>query len=130
MNVFKIAKPGFDPLTADSKDLIFDSTLNHLKNKIAGSFTQTIVSGGSYTETIAHGLGSVHPLCMAYFRDTSTSNWLVALTEFGVNFSDRKSTEFSVEIYSDTTNVYIKARNNYASSKEIEVQYEIFYENA
>jgi len=130
MNVFKIAKAGFDALTADPKDLIFDSTLNHLKNKIAGSFTQTLAAGATYTETVAHGLGSVHPLCMAYFRDTSTSNWLIALTEFGVNFSDRKSTEFSVEIYTDTTNVYIKAKNNYASSKTIEVQYEIFYENA
>ncbi len=89
MNVFKIAKVGFDALTADPKDLIFDSELNHLKNKIAGSFTQTIAAGGTYTETVAHGLGSVHPLCMAYFRDTSTSNWLIALTEFGVNALDR-----------------------------------------
>ena len=130
MNVFKIAKPGFDPITADPKDLIFDSTLNHLKNKLAGSFTQTIASTGTYTETIAHGLGSVHPLCMAYFRDTSTDNWLIVLTEFGVNAIDRKTTEFSVEIYTGTTNVYIKVKNNYASSKTIEVQYEIFYENA
>jgi len=130
MNVLKIAKPGFDPLTADSKDLIFDSTLNHLKNKIAGSFTQTLSASATYTKIVAHGLGSVHPLSMAYFRDTSTSNWLIAMTDFGVNFSDRKSTEFAVEIYTDTTSVYIKAYNFYATSKEIEVQYEIFYENA
>lgn len=126
-----ISKVGYNVLTeTDPNNLIFSSDFNHLKNKLFGSFTQTISAGSSYTETIAHGLGSVHPLCMAYFRDTSTSNWLIALTEFGVNFSDRKSTEFSVEIYTDTTNVYIKARNNYASSKTIEVQYEIFYENA
>jgi len=130
-NVLKIAKPGFNSLTeTNPKNLIFDSSLNHLKNKIAGSFTQTIAAGGNYTETVAHGLGSVHPLCMAYFRDTSTNNWLIALTEFGVNSSDRKSTEFSVEIFTDTTNVKIKVINNFATSKTIEVQYEIFYENA
>lgn len=130
MKVIKIAKSGFDALTADPKDLIFDSTLNHLKNKIAGSFTQSINAGATHTVTVAHGLGSVHPLCMAYFRDTSTNNWLVALTEFGVNALDRKSTELSVEIYTDTTNVYVKVYNNYATTKTVEVQYEIFYENA
>ena len=126
-----ITKAGFNALTeTDPKNFIFSSDLNHLKNAIAGTFTETIAAGGSYTKTVAHGLGSVHPLCMAYFRDTSGSTWLIALTEFGVNALDRISTEFSVEIYTDTTNVYIKVRNNYASSKTIEVQYEIFYENA
>src|SRR3990167_4624758 len=110
-----ISKAGFNALTeSDQKNLIFSSDLNHLKNKIAGSFTQTIAAGGSYTETVPHGLGAVHPLCMAYFRDTSTSNWLITMADFGVSFSDRKSTEFAVEIYSDTTNVYIKVRNFYA----------------
>lgn len=128
MNVLKIAKPGFDPLTADSKDLIFDSTLNHLKNKLAGSFSQTLSAGSDYTETVAHGL-SGHPLCMAYFRDTSTSNWLIAMTNLDLAFTNRKSTQIMCEIYSNTTNVYVKIINNYASSKTIEVQYEIFYEN-
>lgn len=126
-----ISKSGFNVLTeTNAKNLIFSSDLNHLKNKTAGSFTETIAAGGSYTETVAHGLGLVHPLCMAYFRESGGSDWFIALTEFGVNFQDRKNTEFSVEIYTDTTNVYIKARNNYASSKTIQVQYEIFYENA
>ena len=128
-NVLKIAKPGFDPLTADPKDLIFDSTLNHLKNKIAGSFTQTIAAFSSYTETVAHGLGAVHPLCMAYFRDTSNNNWLISLAVKISSPPGRKSSLLNCEIYTDTTNVYVKAINNNASSKTIEVQYEIFYEN-
>lgn len=129
-NVFKIAKRGYDVLTTDQKNLIFDSTLNHLKNKLAGSFTQTIASGGNYTETVAHGLTGVHPLCMAYFRDTSTNNWLISGSNHGTPNVNRKSTSFEVEIYTDTTNVYVKVLNNYGTSKTIEVQYEIFYENA
>lgn len=126
-----ITKAGFNALTeTDPKNFIFSSDLNHLKNKIASSFTETIASGGDFTATIAHGLGSVHPLCMAYFRESGGSNWHIAMTNFGVAFGDRKSTEFHVEIYSDTTNVYIKVINGYSSSKTIEVQYEIFYENA
>jgi hypothetical protein len=126
-----ISKAGYNAITElDQKNLIFSSDLNHLKNKIAGSFSQSLAANAEYTETVAHGLGAVHPLSMAYFRDTSTSTWLIALTEFGVSAEDRKSTEFECEIYSDTTNVYIKVRNHYATTKTIEVQYEIFYENA
>lgn len=126
-----IAKPGYTVSEdLDDKNKVYDSDLNHLKNKTASSFTETLSAGSTHTETIPHGLTSVRPLCMAYFRDTSTSNWLIALTEFGVNWEDRLSTELSVEIYTDTTNVYIKVYNNYASQKTVEVQYEIFYENA
>jgi len=126
-----ITKATFNALTeTDPKNFIFTSDLNHLKTKITGSFTQAINAGATYTKTEAHGLGAVNPLCMAYFRNTATSNWLIVLTEFGLSGQDRKSTEFSVEIYTDTTNIYIKVYNNYATQQTIEVQYEIFYENA
>lgn len=126
-----VSKAGFNALTeADQKNLIFSSDLNHLKNKIAGSFTETLAAGATHTETVAHGLGAVHPLCMAYFRDTSTNNWLIVMTTVVTPATDRKSTEFSVEIYIDTTNVYIRVQNGYSTTKTIEVQHEIFYENA
>ncbi len=125
-----ITKAGFNALTeTDDKNKIFDSELNHLKNKFAGSFTQTLASNASYTGTLAHGM-SGRPLCMAYFRESGGSQWSIASTEFGLSFPDRKSTEFSVDIYIDAANVYIKARNYYSTTKTIEVQYEVFYENA
>lgn len=131
MKVIKIAKPGFNVETEDDpNNLVFDSRLNHLKNKLAGSFTQTVANGATYTKTVAHGLTGKHPLCMAYFRDTSASNWYITMSTYVTPFLNRKSIGLHVEIYSDTTNVYIKVRNSSGSSKEVEVQYEIFYENA
>lgn len=126
-----ITIPTKDVLNSETPtDFVLESTFNHLKDKIDGSFTQTINAAGTYTATIAHGLTGKRPLAMAYFRDTSSNRWFIAMTHFGVAFSDRKSTEFHVEVYTDTTNVYINVVNGYASQKTIEVQYEIFYENA
>lgn len=127
MNVFKIAKPGFDPITADPKNLIFDSTLNTLKNKLAGNYSQSLGSLGTHTQTIAHGLIG-KPLCMAYYRDTANSNWYIVGTTFGVSFEQRIGLACHAEIYVDNTNVYIKLVNN-ATPRTIEVKYEIFYEN-
>lgn len=129
----KISKPNFNVLAeTNPKNLIFDSDLNHLKNKIASSFTTTLASGGSFTQTVAHGLGAVRPLAMAFFRDTAGSDWFISFNE---NFPGgggelRKSTSIQCELYTDTTNVYIKVTNNSGVSKTVEVQYEIFYENA
>ena len=127
MKVFKIAKPGFDPLTADPKNLIFDSELNTLKNKLSGSFTESLSAFETFTQTIAHGL-SGRPLCMAYYRDTANSNWYIVGTTFGVSFEQRIGLAAHAEIYIDATNVYIKLANN-ATPRTVEVQYEIFYEN-
>ena len=125
-----ISKPTFNALTeSDANNLIFSSDFNHLKNKTSGSFTQTVNNGLTYTKTIAHGLGSVHPLCMAYFRETANSTWYIVSADFGVSPA-RQLSPLGVEIYTDTTNVYVKIHNGSGSNKTIEVQYEVFYENA
>lgn len=125
-----ISKSGFNVLTeTDPNNLIFSSDFNHLKNKLSGDFTEVVANSATFIKTVAHGLSSVHPLCMAYFRDTASSNWYVASADFGVSLG-RQLAPVEVELYTDDTNVYIKIYNNSGSSKTVQVQYEIFYESA
>lgn len=54
--VFKVAKPGFNAITATNDQLIFNSSQNMFKIVKAGTIT-VVVSGGTGTTVVPHGLG-------------------------------------------------------------------------
>lgn len=127
--VIKVSKPGYNvDEEADPRNFIFNSDYNHLKTAGSGEFQTTLASTASSVETIAHGLG-YKPLSMAYWKEDSEDKWRIASTnpehsEFSV------STNATVSLYCDDTNVYIEVYNGFASggNRTFTVQYEFFYE--
>ena len=128
--VIKITKPTYNVLTeTDSRNFIFDSTLNHIKTSGYGSFQRTVNHGASTIVMVAHGLG-YKPLVLAYFRSTANSNWFISMAQLEPT-NGRVLIYFNVELYVDSTYVYFVINNYHASNNyTIEVQYEIFYEGS
>jgi len=123
----KVMKPGYDVLEkTDERNIILDSDLNHLKTKISSNYQQAIADNGDHTTTIAHGLG-YRPLAMCYFRNTANDKWFISSTN-PEDSEFRQSISANVNIYVDTTNVYLKIFNNTGGAATFEVKYEIFYE--
>ena len=78
---FKISKTGSDVVTAADEDLILTSKYNVPKVSASGANT-IVVSGGSGTRTIAHGL-SATPIAIVYIEDVVNNNkrWLLNARE-------------------------------------------------
>lgn len=123
----KISKSGYEVIEENNpNNLIFDSSLNHLKTKTAGSFTQSVADTDTYTKTITHGL-TYKPLVMAFWRDTANSRWFITSADPEQTIG-RYSIGANCSLYVDDTFVYIKIWNYTGSTVTFEVRYEIFYE--
>ena len=72
----KVAKAGYDVLTATDSQLIFNSEQNVFKIVQTGTTSVTVPAGYSdsvpYTASVAHGLG-VAPAILAYVQSTSAA---------------------------------------------------------
>lgn len=129
--VFKISKKTYNAITeTDGRNLVLDSTKNHLKTRKSGSFTKSVAAFGTTdSQAVLHNSSS-RPLVLAYWRLTSSSNWLIVggcITPT-TSFSRYSESNVGVDFYVDDTSVVFKLYNSTASSKEFEVKYEIFYE--
>ena len=105
----KVSKPGFDILTADLKDQIFNSSANSLKIWMEGNVSFALAAGDFPTANtnVSHGLG-YSPFYLVYFKLANANKlW----------FQDSLDTDtvldfFSGQAYSNDTNLNVAARFN------------------
>jgi len=127
-----ISKAGFDALTeTDPNNLIFDSSLNHLKTAISGSVTLSYAGAGTAFGTVAHNFGYL-PLAFAYFSNNADpTKWFITST--GKSTERKSSPNMNVDIAVDTSNLIIGAFDTAfvtPTAGTATVQYEIFYEGS
>jgi len=123
----KVTKPGYEVQEeTEPRNFSFNSDYDHLKTALSGSYQQEVADSGDHVTTIGHGLG-YRPLLMCYFRNTVNDKWLIALTN-PEDIGSRQAISANVNVYADTTNVYLKIVNYTGGAATFEVKYEIFYE--
>lgn len=110
----KVAKPGFDILTAALKDQVFNSAANSLKIWMIGSVNITTTGVGSTTNSnIAHNLG-YEPFFYTYwllkdanklwFQDGSDESRLTGNFNFG--FAKADATNLIMSVFTDEASNY------------------------
>lgn len=125
-----ITKAGYNALTeTDPRNLIFDSSLNYLKTAGSGSITKTLSGNSTDSQSVAHGLG-YYPLVSGFYRNTSDGNWFIIMSTPAATVLSRPLTDLNVGVGVTTSNLVFYFINDNASSREIEVQYEYFYEGS
>jgi hypothetical protein len=120
----KISKPGYDVKTAAAKNLIFDSTANHLKTRTSGIITRTVSAYTIDTGTVYHNLGYV-PLGMAFFNQSSGGETFIC---FNMQTPSRAGTEINVILSVNTTQINFKCQNYSDLNRTVYIYYELFYE--
>ena len=112
---FKIAKPGFDVLTATDNNLIFSSKFNTLKAYATGTVTISVspVDVIDYA-SVAHGL-SYAPAFMV-FNDGDDGFWHYS-NSGGLQFYASPNYEMSYA-YTDATDLQLVAENMFSAGTE------------
>lgn len=112
----------------NSQDIGFSSLYNTLKTFKSGIISKAVAGSSSDTISVAHGLG-YRPAFNAYFRDTLSGEVYPIASGFeDINFG-RSGAEINVHGKSDNANVIFVIFNNNAASRNVDIFYEVFYED-
>lgn len=125
-----VSKSGYSATSGSlaDKNKIFDSSLNHLKTAVAGSFEETVGNGSTSTVYVTHSLG-YYPLSMCYFTDDNTTYYKINMSyDPSIGGSRQSVSDINVSMYCDTSKTYFEIHNYSGASRDITVEYEIFYE--
>lgn len=108
------------------KELGYSSQFNTLKTFKQDTISYNVATGIT-TKTIAHGL-NYRPAFNAYFRDSLTGE-VYQVSAFNQNGLGRSGAEINVEAKSDNYNLTLRINNSNAANRNVDIFYEIFYEN-
>lgn len=113
----------------DPNDIGYSSKYNTLKQWLTGIKSVAAVHQALTTVTIPHGL-PYRPTFNAYYRDTLSGNvYAVSSGQEGQSFA-RQGAEIGCHAKADNYNLTIEVWNNNATTdKNVDVFYEIFYED-
>lgn len=124
---FKYSVPGKKANgNINGKELGYSSKYGTLKTFKQGNISYASASGLT-TQTIRHGL-PYRPAFNLYYRDTLTGEVYQA-NSFNASSLVREDAEISVEGSADPYNLNIRIYNSSGSSKNVDIFYEIFYED-
>lgn len=103
----RMSQDGVDVKTGTDDEMILTSKYSIFKGSIQGTGTTDVERDGTPTViTVAHGLGYI-PMVQAMFSDTDGVYWNTTNHILAPVYSFDGTTEFSVRVTADTTNVYI-----------------------
>jgi len=123
-----ISKSGYNALTeTEPRNLIFNSSLNHLKTANSGTITKTLAGGANTSQNVAHGL-SVLPLVIGFFRQSGQAEWYITMSAAAAVIFSRPLIDLNVAVGVDATNITFYFINDNAAQRTIELQYEFLYE--
>lgn len=120
---FKYSIPEKDLSKKDPNDVGFSSSFNTLKTYISGNISKAAPTGGDTTIEIPHGLGYI-PSFNGYFKGGNG-----AAGEWHPISSGIEDVNNTVGMKADSYNLTITITNWSGSTKNIDIFYEIFYEN-
>lgn len=106
----------------------YSSRFQTLKIFKSGKVSSAASAGVNTTVTVAHGL-SYRPAFNAYFTDTLTSEYYQIMSGFEDITFTRVASEINVHGKSNNYNLVFVIFNNAASSKNVDIYYDIFVED-
>jgi hypothetical protein len=110
----------------NARELGYSTQYNTLKTFKQDTISYAVANGIT-TKTIHHGL-DYRPAFNVYYRDTLTGEVYQSST-FHQDGAAREDAEISVEAKSDNYNLTLRINNSNASSRNVDIFYEIFYED-
>jgi hypothetical protein len=125
--ILKIAKDGYDALTATDAQLIFNSAQNVFKIVMTSSVSIPANLGGTTTTTVAHNLGYV-PAFQCYLFVTGSA------TYYQIPYTSIDAVTGAVNIlataYADATNIYFETIVTAVGTQPWTIKYYLLQESA
>ena len=110
------------------KELGYSSKFQTLETFKSGRASKAASAGALTTLEIAHGL-PYRPAFNAYYRDTLTGEVYQCMSGFEEESFNRVAAEISVHAKVNNYNLIFSIYNNAASTKNVDVFYEIFIQD-